>query len=95
MGIEGIDLVQVIKDNPGCCAVVDNDCWVLYRESPWNNPHEEGDASAYDAWEKSNELAQDTTIKPVGDGGYGYGCREGRDLLYALAQIVGMRLERA
>lgn len=24
-----LDLVQIIRDNPGCTATVDNDCWWL------------------------------------------------------------------
>ena len=23
------DLVQIIRDNPGCVAIIDNDCWWL------------------------------------------------------------------
>ena len=26
------DLVQIIRENPGCIAVIDNDCWWLWRD---------------------------------------------------------------
>lgn len=28
------DLVQIIRDNPGCVAMVDNDCWRLFKSDP-------------------------------------------------------------
>jgi hypothetical protein len=78
------DLVQIIRDNPGCVAIVDNDCWTLYKSDPY----------AEDAPE-DNELACDGDIKPLGDGGYGSGCRYGGDILQALAAIIGIRIESA
>lgn len=83
------DLVQIIRDNPGCCAVIDNDCWYLYRQPPSEGP--EGDG--YDEWADTNLLAQDGEIKPLGDGGYGSGNCYGGDILQALAVIVGVKIE--
>jgi hypothetical protein len=88
------DLVQIIRDNPGCVAVIDNDCWWLYREHPDMNPHNyEHETSAYEKWEKDNELASDGEVKRLGDGGYGSGSCYGGDILQALAIIVGMEVE--
>lgn len=85
------DLVEIIKANPGCIAVVDNDCWSLYREHPDNGP--EYDSPNREAWEKANELANDGDVKELGDGGYGSGNCYGGDILQALAQIVGVKIE--
>ena len=85
------DLVQLIRDNPGCVAVIDNDCWYLYRESPGDCPHDDGKAS--DKWHDANELCSHRNIKPLGDGGYGSGNCYGGDVMQALAQIVGMKIE--
>lgn len=100
------DLVQIIRDNPGCVAVIDNDCWRLYRESPSANPFEddpdEGMGETEEAledgaelWDENNLLARDSDqFKPVlGDGGYGSGCCYGGDILQALAVIVGIKVE--
>lgn len=75
------DLVQIIKDNPGCVAVIDNDGWSLFPASF----AETGDG---------DPLATDMDdFKPLGDGGYGSGHCYGGDILQALAQIVGIKVE--
>jgi hypothetical protein len=71
------DLVQIIRDNPGCIAIVDNDCWTLYSK----RPHEVELACSDDAFEQ------------LGDGGYGSGHCYGGDILQALAKIVGITVE--
>ena len=81
------DLVQIIKDNPGCVAIVDNDCWTLYK----SNPYELYDVS--DDWYSNNELANDGNIESLGSGGYGSGNCYGGDILQALAAIVGIKVE--
>lgn len=85
------DLVRIIRDNPGCCAVIDNDCWRLYRQDPDENPHDEED-EAWDDWDKANLLAADGEVKALGDGGYGSSNCYGGDILQALAQIVGVKV---
>lgn len=80
------DLVQIIRDNPGCVVIVDNDNWQLYKEHPDNEPE---DASENERWHEKNELARDTNIEPI-DGG---GCCHGQDVLAALAVIVGITVE--
>lgn len=86
------DLVQIIKDNPGCVAIVDNDSWTLYK----SHPHEQPEWDSYEAeeaWYKENELASESNVKPLGDGGYGSGNCYGGDILQALAAIVGVKVE--
>ncbi len=74
------DLVQIIRDNPGCIAVIDNDCWWLYRDE---DHRDSGD----------DPLAEDGAVKQLGDGGYGSGNCYGGDILQALAVIVGIKIE--
>lgn len=79
------DLVQIIKDNPGCVAVVDNDCWYLYSKHP-RELDDDADLGEF-------ELARDSNVLPLGDGGYGSGHCYGGDILQALAKIVGIKVE--
>ena len=86
------DLVALIKANPNCVAIIDNDCWWLYRE----HPHTAGpaeDSPNREAWEEANELARDGEVIALGDGGYGTGNCYGGDILQALAKIVGVKVE--
>jgi hypothetical protein len=95
MGKAKKDLVQIIRDNPGCVAIVDNDCWRLYREHPDNNPHSDETDEGFAKWEKwdnENKLAVDGEVKPLGEG-YGSGNCYGGDILQALAVIVGVKVE--
>lgn len=86
------DLVQIIRDNPGCVAVIDNDHWSLHKVSPDNNPHDDDDA--YERWEEENDLVSASDqILPLGDGGYGSGNCYGGDILQALAVIAGIKVE--
>jgi hypothetical protein len=43
--------------------------------------------------DKGNQLADEKTINPLGDGGYGSGNCYGGDILQALALIVGLKVE--
>ena len=81
------DLVQIIRDNPGCVATIDNDCWWLHTAPP--KPVEDLTADEYDVWQDTGELANATDIEPIEGGG----CYDGRDLLAALAVIVGIKIE--
>lgn len=87
------DLVQIIRDNPGGVAIVDNDYWKLYRQHPEENPHDEGDVASWEAWDTANQLARDGEVIELGDGGYSSGNCYGGDLLQALAVIVGVKIE--
>lgn len=92
-----INLIKIIKDNPGCYAQIDNDWWGLYRQPPSENPYgdEDGDYDKYEEWEENNRLADSSDdFKPrLGDGGYGSGHCYGGDILQALAVIVGINIE--
>lgn len=88
------DLVEVIKQNPGCVAIVDNDSWTLYRENPYgpNSAPSEDDWDAFSKWEEGNELANSGEVVVRGSG-YGSGHCYGGDILQALAEIVGVKIE--
>jgi hypothetical protein len=84
------NLVEIIRANPGCVAIVDNDCWSLYKKHPSEAPD---DDDGYELWCEQNELVRDDQIEPLGDGGYGSGNCYGGDILQALAKIVGITVE--
>lgn len=89
------DLVQIIRDNPGCVAIIDNDHWDLYRVHPDQNPHDyDENPDVYERWEETNTLCSaGDKFEPLGDGGYGSGNCYGGDILQALAKIVGIKVE--
>jgi hypothetical protein len=78
------DLVALIKANPGCVAIVDNDMWTLYKKDPDDH---EGEP------EEIELVNSDEQIQPLGDGGYGSGNCYGGDILQALAVIVGVKVK--
>jgi len=89
------DLVQIIKDNPGCVAIIDNDSWTLHKKHPYDdNPYDEetDENDAYYDWLEQNEIACDSDIKSLG-AGYGSDNCYGGDILQALAVIVGIKIE--
>lgn len=75
-------LANIIRDNPGCLAVVDNDCWDLYKKG-----YRQGDDN-YEEFELANS-SEDWGP----DCGYGSGNCYGGDILQALALIVGIKVE--
>jgi hypothetical protein len=81
---KGKDLVAIIKANPGCIAIVDNDGWTLFSHEYATQEDDDYDKYA---------LANDSDVAPRGDGGYGSGNCYGGDLLQALAEIVGVKIE--
>lgn len=88
-------LVQLIRDNPGCVAVIDNDHWTLLRQPSDQNPYwENEDDEAAEKWDEENELAEagDNFSDNLGEG-YGSGHCYGGDILQALAIIVGIKVE--
>jgi hypothetical protein len=91
MGTKQKDLVAIIKANPGCSAIIDNDGWQLYKTSRDDAP-EFKDYDEELAWIEANELARDGEVIPLGEG-YGSGNCYGGDILQALAKIVGIKIE--
>lgn len=87
------DLVKIIKENPGCKAIIDNDGWVLVKNEPEPEGWDEWTDDAKFAWEEGQELARDGDVESLGDGGYGSGNCYGGDILQALAIIVGIKVE--
>lgn len=84
------DLVELILNNPGCRAIIDNDSFALYKAYP-ENWADMSDAEQ-DTWEVNNILLgfNEQCILPV--TGYYRDCYGG-ELLQALAVIQGVVLE--
>ena len=87
------NLVKVIKDNPGCLARIDNDCWTLEKGDPFPDGFDNWTFAAQESWYEQQVLATDRDVIRLGDGGYGSGNCCGGDILQALARIVGIRIE--
>ena len=85
------DLVEVIKANPDGIFTVDNDCW--FFKSPPPKPKDEMTDADWDAYQDVPDLASYRDVTPLGAGGYGSGCSYGGDILQALAEIVGVKIE--
>lgn len=86
------DLIQIIKDNPGFTAIVDNDSWYLA------GPETPEERAAWDAGddERAEALRDARTLATSRDaftnpkhGGICYG--EG--LLHAMAEMAGGKVE--
>lgn len=75
-------LAEIIKANPGCIAVIDNDEWSLYKKG-----YTQGDENYQEMM-----LADDSTHAGP-DEGYGSGNCYGGDLLQALAHLAGIKIE--
>lgn len=88
------DLVQIIRDNPGCIATIDNDCWWLEKNNPEPEGFDDWPYKKQDKWRKDQELASsgDNLVR-LGDGGYGCGNEYGGDILQALAVIAGITIK--
>ncbi len=86
------DLVQIIRDNPGCVAVIDNDCWWLRKGDPEPAGSDNWNWEEREKWEQSQELAWSGDVISLGEG-YGSGSSYGGDVLQALAVIVGIKIE--
>ena len=80
------DLVELIKANPGATFMIDNDCWWMLPKQP--KPDAEMLDADWDEWQET-KLADDGTIKRIEGGGNCHGA----DVLQALAQIVGVKVE--
>lgn len=72
------DLVDVIKANPGCIAVIDNDCWWI---------------RAKDSDEDDEPLISSDDPQVIRDYSYGPDSNYGQGILCALADIVGIEIE--
>ena len=86
------DLVRIIKDNPGCVAIIDNDNWHLVKTTSYPEDFDDWTWEEQEVWEQEQELARDGEVKEYGDAAFAGNCYGG-DILQALAQIVGIKLE--
>ena len=84
------NLVQIIKDNPGCIATIDNDIWWLRKAPPM--PVGDMTEDEYDDWQDDGLLISSDEVEAIGTG-YGSGPLYGGDILQALAIIVGVKVE--
>jgi hypothetical protein len=92
-----IDLVQVIRDNPGCVATIDNDCWRLRKSDSLPSDFDNWTAESQDKFIEEITLAtsRDEIAYVKGAGDYGGGGCYGDDILMALAKIVGIKVNSA
>jgi hypothetical protein len=88
------DLVQIIRDNPGCVATIDNDSWTLSKDTPQPDDFDKWGYEQQDKWLKAQELASsEDKLKPFKGETYQSGSCYGGDILLALAEIVGIKIE--
>jgi hypothetical protein len=89
------DLVQIIRDNPGCVAFIDNDFWRLSKSEPEPEGFDDWPYHKQREWQEAHELVtSDDDLVEIGTG-YDGGCCYGGAILEALAVIVGIELEAA
>jgi hypothetical protein len=81
------DLAELIRQNPGAVFQVDNDCWMMFAAP--SKPREEMTDEEYDSW-SMEVIARDGTVKS-NFGGHGH--VYGGDILQALSEIVGVKIE--
>lgn len=94
MGDTRKDLVQIIRDNPGCIATIDNDCWWLERNVTPPSDFDNWTDNARDDWFQHNRIAHSRErFLPLDDGEFGSGNCYGGDILLALAKIVGIKVQ--
>lgn len=91
-----IDLVQIIRDNSGCIAVIDNDGWTLKKDTPYPDDFDKWDWEQQENWQEAQEIASSADrIKPMGMESYQEGGCYGGDILIACAIIAGIKVESA
>lgn len=91
------DLAALVRQNPACIFMVDNDCWWMQREPEDNNPfdgdsEDEDELNQYDNWSINNIICESDDIAYYSND-YGSGSSHGGDILQALAKIVGVTVE--
>jgi hypothetical protein len=79
-------LAKTIQAHPRCVAVIDNDCWSLYRIDPYAlSDLLDVEFPSDDDWE-AREQAEEANIIALGGGNYG------SELLEAMAHILDITL---
>ena len=87
-----VNLANIIRANPGCIAEIDSDSWTLRKNTPVPTHFDNWKDECQEAWLDDQKLADsdDDIVGRVCDGNI-----NGRDILYALADIVGITLNDA
>lgn len=84
--VPGVEqLAALIKANPGCEVVIDNDCWWLYSKPRAEQTEDEQDADAC-------LIARDGQFA-ITSVGYVRDCTYGGGVLLALAHLAGVKVE--
>lgn len=82
------DLATIIRENPGCVAIIDNDEWEIKKARP--EDYDDWTIEEQDAFDASSQLASSLCrYRDTTDRGHVYGT----DILIALASIVGIKIE--
>lgn len=85
------DLVQIIKDNPGCVAIIDNSFWTLRKKEP--EDFNAWDELTQEQWLDTAELVNSEEKFQYLQGElYQFGNCYGGDIILALAEIVGIEV---
>ena len=91
-----LNLVQIIKDNPGCTVTVDNDCWEL-TENDGIPPDDfdDWDEVKENAWYEANAplVHSSNDLEPLKGSTYQANNCYGGAILLALAEIVGINIQ--
>lgn len=87
------DLAQIIRDNPGCKATIDNDCWWLSKRTPEPEEFDNWGYESQEQWHESQELATSGDDFTHECNTYQTGNCYGGDLLQVLANMVGVEIE--
>lgn len=88
------DLIQIVKDNPGAVATIDNDEWVLSRKANPPKGFDNWTEEAQDKWRAENELAcSEDDLKPLPGDTYQENNCYGGAILLACAAIAGIKVE--
>jgi len=90
------ELAEIIKKNPNCVAIIDNDNWSLYTERYFKEvrsgetDEDAHDDDYYDGLYESERIVHYSEIDD--DGAEFYGNCYGADILGALALLVGIHV---
>ena len=88
------NLVQIIKDNPNCTVIVDNDCWEISNYGSYPDDFDKWESDKQDEYYENEVILASSAddLMPLEGSVYqGLNCYGGAVLL-ALAEIVGINI---
>ena len=91
-----LDLVRIIRENPGCTATIDNDCWhITAEDGSYPDDFDDWDSDKQDTWQKENAPLVDSSnqLEPLQGSTYQANNCYGGAILLALAEIVGINIQ--